>query len=46
MHPEEGAIEDEGRGTEVPDNRVALETDLGSDVDPTTNSHGDLLQII
>lgn len=38
MHPEEEAIEDEGGGTEVPDNRVALETDLGSDVDPDRKS--------
>lgn len=46
MRPEEEGIDDEGGGPEVPDNRVALETDLGSDVDFATNSQGNLVQII
>ena len=44
MHPEEGR-EDKGGGTETPDHRVALETGLASDIDLTTNSQGNLVQI-
>lgn len=43
MHPEE--VKDEGGGIEVPENRVALETNPGSDVDFATNSQGNLVQI-